>query len=581
MGGDTRDGGRAGAADGRERPGSGETDAPDGARGSAADGTGSEPPAYGGPDEPGGAEPELPDAPADPAGAPAEEVPGRRLSVRTVFTSPLRRLGSLAVPLVVLLFFGGGEWWSIAAAAAGIGGTIAFGWVRWFTFRYQVFPDRLEIHQGLIGRSTRRIPLDRIRGVDVTSNLIHRAFGLAVVKVEAAAGGSTSEEGSLDAVSVADAERLRVELLRRRAQLVGAPAGAGAGPAEAAPAEDAPGQALDAPEPEPPETVYQRIEPRWYFYAPLSLGYLLAPFAVIGSLLGIVGQNFDSLGLDPDQIVEATRSYERQLPLVLAGAAAALAVLMPVSAVVTYAAAHWNFSLRRRGDALVTSEGLFTRRSVTLEQRRIRGFEYRDNPMERLFKVARLRAVVTGLGGSATRAQLLPIAPRARVEEIAGLAVAPYRGGLTAHPPAARVRRLFRAVVPVLAVAAAAALLHVYLAAAVAALVLLAVPLGLDRYRALGHGFDGERLSVRSGSLDRRQVVLERDAVIGCRISQTLFQRRVGLATLTVAVGAGGGAHDATDMAADDAAVFGSRIAPELFAPFAVPSGEAAGGPKA
>ena len=96
----------------------------------------------------------------------------------------------------------------------------------------------------------------------------------------------------------------------------------------------------------------------------------------------------------------------------------------------------------------------------------------------------------------------------------------------------------------------------------------LAVPLGLDRYRQLGHATDGERLTVRSGSLRRRQVVVEHSAVIGWRVRQTLFQRRLGLASLFAAVGAGDGGCSATDMSEEDAVALAAAITPAWLGPF-------------
>ncbi|WP_301178049.1 PH domain-containing protein, partial [Actinomadura geliboluensis] len=101
-----------------------------------------------------------------------------------------------------------------------------------------------------------------------------------------------------------------------------------------------------------------------------------------------------------------------------------------------------------------------------------------------------------------------------------------------------------------------------------AVLTVLAVPLGLDRYRQLGHATDGERLTVRSGSLRRRQVVVEHGAVIGWRVRRTLFQRRLGLATLFAAVGAGEGGYSSTDMREADAVALAAAITPDWVTPF-------------
>ena len=64
--------------------------------------------------------------------------------------------------------------------------------------------------------SAGRVPRDRIRTVDLTARLEHRIFGLSVVKIGSATGGSGEHAGlALDAVSKAEADRLRRELLDR------------------------------------------------------------------------------------------------------------------------------------------------------------------------------------------------------------------------------------------------------------------------------------------------------------------------------------------------------------------------------
>jgi len=72
---------------------------------------------------------------------------------------------------------------------------------------------------------------------------------------------------------------------------------------------------------------------------------------------------------------------------------------------------------------------------------------------------------------------------------------------------------------------------------------------------------------VRSGSLVRRQVVLERRGVIGATVRQTYFQRRAGLATLTLATGAGSGGYAALDIGAADAVALLREVDPHRVAP--------------
>ncbi|MBB4932213.1 putative membrane protein [Lipingzhangella halophila] len=524
-----------------------------------------------------------PEGRSGPEHAPAaDQVPAPepvyRLSPRSMVTAPIKTLRGFIVPLGVAVVVGNFNPWVLGGAAAAVAAMIATGFFTYLTFRYQVGAERLEIRRGLISRSHRTIPLERVRGVDVTSNLLHRLLGLAVVKVEAAAGGGKEEEGTLDAVTVAEAERLRSVLLHRRAVLRGEAAEPGQATAardSSAAAGSAPAAATASterrPAPEEPETVYFVMPPSWYLYALLSLGYLVTPFAALAAAMGLVGQVLSEAGAAREAMGWLAG---RETTLVIWVGIAVLVVLlllMPVFAVVSYSVAHWGFTLRRSDGSLIAERGLFTRRSVTLEYRRIRGYELLDSPLERLRRAVRLRAVVTGLGDTATRAMLLPTGARERVAQVVERALDPFRGTLAPHPRAALGRRLFRAIAPFAALATVAWVsgLNV-LAGALAFVALLGVPLGMDRYRSLGHGFDGRRVSVRSGSLRREQAVVGRDAIIGWTWSQSLFQRRVGLAHLELAVGAGNGAYTAIDAGFEESVGFAGAVTPDMVRPFLV-----------
>ncbi|MGW2314563.1 PH domain-containing protein [Actinomadura luteofluorescens] len=417
---------------------------------------------------------------------------------------------------------------------------LAFGLIfhaaNWVTFTYVLHEDRIEFRRALVGRSVKSIPRDRIRGVDITASLPHRLLRLAVVHIDAGADGG---EGELNAVSRNEAERLRGVLLARGA-------------------------------PVPPRRVLGRMRRRWYLYAPLSGAYLLTPFALAGSLLGTVYNLGDDLGLITRERVESLGHDVVGLPTLVVLVLAILTLIaMPVMSVIAFTLFNWDFTVHERDGSVVAERGLLTRRSVSLERRRLRGVELADNPFERAAGVARLGALITGLGDAAQRGRLLPAAPRAAAEALAARVVGNVPGPLAAHPQAARSRRVVRAVAPPAGVGVLAVLAgQPWVAGACAAVAVLAVPLGLDRYRQLGHATDGDRLTVRSGSLRRRQVVVEHSAVIGWRVRQTLFQRRLGLATLFAAVGAGDGGCAATDMSEKDAVALAAAITPAWLAPF-------------
>lgn len=492
----------------------------------------------------------------------------RRLSPRSMVVGPVNQLRGLLLPIAAGLFVGGFNIWVLGGTAATIVALLVGGFVTWQTTRYEVVEDRLEIRRGLVRRSRRTIPLERVRGVDVTSTLLHRLLGVAVVRIEAAAGApGVTEDGKLDAVAADEADRLRRVLLHRRAVLTG----------QGTQAEQVPAAAGDGGTEDAEEGVTHFSMPRsWYLYGALGLGYLLTPFAVLAALFGAVQQTAGELA--NEYVVDWVLASDRALLTLFAAVfAGILVLLMPVFAVISYTIAHWGFTLSERDGSLVAERGLFTRRSVTLEKRRIRGYELRDSPLERLRGAVRLSAVVTGLGDTGGRAVLLPTGPRGAVEEVVEAALSRFSGTLVRHPGAALGRRLLRSVGPPALVAAVAALLGAYwLAGAAAVLAGLGIPLGVDRYRSLGHGYDGGRVSVRSGSLSRSQATVEAPAVIGWTWRQTLFQRRSGLADLQVNVGAGAGGYTAGDASLEESVAFAARVTPEMVRPFLESAGEGA-----
>lgn len=495
--------------------------------------------------------------PPSPPAPPSEDTLGtpRRLSLFTLLVHPVRQLGSLVVPLAALLFVGGAlDRQRVIVFPLVVLFAVAFSLVRWATFTYRVREDKLEIAQGVLNRQTRSIPLDRVRGVDVNASPLHRVLGIAVVRIDAAAGGEGQQEGELDAVNAAEAERLRAALLSRASQAQGSTG------AEAAPGR----QPYEEEAGAPPEAVtLARMRPRWYLYAPLT-AYLFVPLGVLGAGIGFLVELGGRAGALSEENLRRAFEVGAAMPYILAAAGGVfLLVATPLVAIGAFAVTNWKFTLRRRDGSIVGERGLFTRRSVSLERDRIRGWELREGLLQRTAGAAGLRALVTGLGDVENRADLLPIAPRAEAVAAAGRAVGPFHTPLLGHPRAARNRRLFRAIAPWLAGAIAAEVAGLrWLAVAFLALAVIGVPLGLDRYRSLGHAADDEWLSVRSGSLVRRQAVLERRAVVGWAVRQTWLQRRVGVMTLVAGVGAGSGGYAAVDVSAEEAARFAAAVAP-------------------
>jgi putative membrane protein len=100
----------------------------------------------------------------------------------------------------------------------------AWSALTWLVTGYHVVGRELRVHDGLLVRRTRAIPLERLQAVEVVRPLLARAFGLAELRLEVVGGGKT--EAPLAFLTVTDAAWLRQRLLTLAGHL-GAPAAAG------------------------------------------------------------------------------------------------------------------------------------------------------------------------------------------------------------------------------------------------------------------------------------------------------------------------------------------------------------------
>ncbi|WP_309649858.1 PH domain-containing protein [Nocardioides sp.] len=472
-------------------------------------------------------DPAFPGEPQPPS--PHEAVPveeeWQRLDPRMLLVHPVREVIRFLPPLLGLF---------IAGAASGGGGAwqllgvlvpVVLGLLRYLTTSFRIVGGRVELRRGLLNRHVLSAPLDRVRTVDLTASLIHRALGLTTLRI--GTGTSTATEGDeldLDGLPVDRARALRSDLLRA------------AGPTTyddtSVPA------TVDA------DTPVVSLDLGWVRLAPLTSSGLV----VAAGLLGAGSQVAGSLDLYDDV---DPGSWSLGVPGWAVVAAAALGFGLVVSAisVAGYLVTNWDFRLTRSRGAWHLSRGLLTTRETSIDEVRVAGVSIAEPIGLRLAGGARLSAIVTGLSADAAGSSVLvPPAPRDVVSRVAGVVLGTttaVAAPLVPHGPAARRRRFSRGVGPVVALVGLVALTVVladarwWVLVPAVALLPLAVLVSADRAAALGHTLVDGYVVSRSGSLARRRDHLAVDDVIGWSFRATWFQRRVGLTSL-VATTAGG-----------------------------------------
>ncbi|GAA3937773.1 PH domain-containing protein [Actinoplanes auranticolor] len=479
--------------------------------------------------------------------------PWRRLSVRVVHLDVIRVVISLATGYAGTVVRDDPVWPLIAGAGFGLVGAL-LDLNRWRTTRYRITAERVEMRSGWLARKHKTVARDRIRSVDSSARLLQRLLGLRSVHIGSGESGSSF---ALDALDHQHATRLERELMPGRAT---------------EPTADA------APSPEPdPETVIARLRAGW---VPWNIVTVWSVFAVAGPLIGL---HFALRPFGVDLIDLGGRLLNWESRAVVWNVILVLLIAYPLGIAATAGAfllENWKFQLVRKGTppdtALVTRRGLLNTRTVQHADERLRGIAFEEPLVWRWLRLTGTKVISTGLrqSGESTTSGILPRIRLAEARELAARILPdgsrPLESPLHRHPRGALVRRLGWAVYYPLILSGA--LLLFGLSDAIPdrvwplplTLVLLTVPVAVVAYRSLGHGLAGDYLVVRGGVPKRRTVALQRRAVIGWTLEQSIFQRWGGRMSAGVATAAGDRYYTAPDASVEQALALISEATPEL-----------------
>lgn len=499
-----------------------------------------------------------------------------RLSPLKLLLDPVKAVAQAIVPVVIALVGisrSDTKFWPIIFPLVVLG-PLVLGALPWLTTHYRLTGTQIQVRSGILTKKTSTAPLDRVRSVDLEASLLHRILGLQKVQIGT---GVDDDRITLDALAAADAQALRTTLLTRRAVAEQQAASAAAGPPDDLSPDrpDRPDRpVVPAPPPSAPAVPLAQIDWSWLRFAPFSLGRLVLLFGG----LGVLSQFADDLPIWNEETATSAWQWLTQF------AVAAIALVLSVSAlalwlvvsVAGYVLQWWGFRLVREHGSLHLTSGLVTTRSITVEEAKVRGVELTEPVLMRLVGGAELSTLATGVEDGVT--QVLPPCPRG-VAVAVGEAVlehpGPLTGPLVEHGPTARRRAWFRQLRNALDVIVLLAvawwwfdLTWWWLAAIGAALLALGAAAGEASYRHLGHGLAGAHLVAGGGTFARVRTVLETDGIIGWVVSQSWWQRRVGLVDLTATTAAGTERVLVRDVRLDVAVALADRATPGLLTDF-------------
>lgn len=469
---------------------------------------------------------------------PADARPRRLFPAAAVLRAG--RVGPSAVAAGLGAMAVGGERLTLLAWSLGLAALASFvlALLGWWRFTYRIDADALTIEQGVLRRSHRSIPRERIQDVSIEQDLLRRLFGMVKVRIET--GGGDANEASLDSVSRAEAVRLRALLARGR------------GPGPARPAAEMAAEA--------PVLVFTMTPARLLLHG--LFGFSLVWIAAIFGLLQFVD---DALGIEWNALFDTGRAAAARAGG--AGIALALAVALLLG-FVTGAARNvsrdYNFHLFQARGRFRRVRGLFTRTEVVIAQARIQLAVVRRGPISG--RLGWCSVEVQTLGGSDDRGgrqQMAPLASAAEAADVVRACGLPRFDpvGLQPVDRAYIARRAVRTAVPFALGVAGAGLLvpQIWFALALTPLSLVAAVVERRHHR---YAFRSTSLQVVRGVLSQREWIVPYGAIQAVTIEAGWLQRRLGTATLSVSTaGARGWSKPAViDLRAEEAAALAREL---------------------
>ena len=284
----------------------------------------------------------------------------------------LGAIGSLRqaiIPALAIGFSGIGEGIGRGLMAIGVGvaaaliGT-AISYIGWRRLTYTIGETDIRVESGILSRSARSVPYERIEDVSLEAKPLPRLFGLVSVKFETGAGGG--EDLSLDYLTKAEGERLR-QLVRER--------------------RDDEAAVVAAADPAAPQPTFADEGEVLFAMAPARLinfglfEFSLAIFAVLGGLLQYVDNVSDVDIWNVDLWrgwLEEQGSFVASLgPYAQAAGVVAglfgLVIIGMASGIIRTFLRDWGLTLTRSARGFRRQRGLFTRTDVVMPAHRVQG----------------------------------------------------------------------------------------------------------------------------------------------------------------------------------------------------------------
>jgi putative membrane protein len=463
----------------------------------------------------------------------------RRPHPLTLITLAVQALSQTIFPLIIIFggSSGGGGFFSRYGESVFFVVPLGLALARWYSTRYAIDDEAVYLNSGIFKRTKQVLPRANVQNLSTTAPLLARATGLVELNISDA---SADGDIKLRLVEKAEAERLTTLLRAGIRQRLETQEDSSEASVLAPPTVHASGREADA------QAIVKSTTAELAQAALATSANGLVPAGLLG--IWLAGLNWANEGFIGDLLPSQMPAWGWLLIVVTA--VIAVAAITVLTRVITMG----GFRLWDDPDRLRMKAGLLTERQITARRERIqlvkvnRPLVLRRLGMEEIrFSTADVEAPqlagMTVLNPAAQLGAWIDLAPRALGT------VELNESALTQVSPLTQRRMFIRFLVAAIGVALASVIAGVLwseLMIVTGLVVAIAVAatgwvFAKRRYERLGFAVGQTQILTRVGVLNEQLTLMRKEKVQGIVVSSTFFQRRLGLATLSVGTAGHGG----------------------------------------
>jgi putative membrane protein len=446
-------------------------------------------------------------------------MPANHLSPLSVPYRVFQRGGSIVAALVFALATGGfslsmfglaGPLLVVAVAGAVTSLVVLYEVAYYRRFTYELTADTLDVDSGVLARRNREIPLRRIQNVDISRNVLQRALGISDVSFETAGGSGT--EARFRYVSFEEAKRLQREIARLKR-----------------------GETMEEAAAAATQELFALSDRELALLGAFSFDFRLPGVVFVfasGSVPFVTS-------LFPDSLAPFLAFVG------LAGVALVVVLVSWVAGAAVAVVNYYGFRLVRASDELQYERGLLQRYDGSIPFDKVQTLTIEDNPLKRWAGYASLSIETAGYspgqsdgGRSRGSEAAIPLATRDRVDAL--VEDVEHVGTADFERPPKRTRRRYAARYLIVLGAVTGLFYGVGLVVGnlpwyATAVALPVVPVAAHyKWKHRGYWLGENHVVTRNGVLSRETKVVPYYRIQTVIDTRTIFQRRLGLATVTV-----------------------------------------------